>query len=200
MIRTSLLCLCVMTAPAVAADFSDPTWPCVQRKVGELSLGLMWPFPVEEGAVTDPDTKSQIDELAGLLALRRVELSELEPEVSAFAETVNGDAQTLGHVFAQVFKGLSNRRTRIMSGIEKFSLSQIALAEQIDRQRVEMATALEADDFDTVDALEEKTDWDQLIYTDRQQSIVYLCETPQLLERRIFAIAQMLQMNIREDG
>ena len=36
-------------------------------------------------------------------------------------------------------------------------------------------------------------DWDQVIFSDRQQSIVYLCETPQLIEKRLFAIARMLQ-------
>ena len=47
-------------------------------------------------------------------------------------------------------------------------------------------------DFDRMDALEEKLEWDQLIYSDRSQSITYLCETPQLIERRLFTIARML--------
>jgi len=38
--------------PVWAADYSDPTWPCMQRKVETLSLGLMWPLAVPEGPVT----------------------------------------------------------------------------------------------------------------------------------------------------
>ncbi len=53
--------------------------------------------------------------------------------------------------------------------------------------------AEEDPDYDRVDALEEQLDWDQRIYNDRQRSITYLCETPTLLERRLFVIAQMLQ-------
>ena len=55
-------------------------------------------------------------------------------------------------------------------------------------------------DYDRVDALEEQLDWDQIIYTDRQRSIQYICETPVLLERRLFGIAQMLQQVVADKG
>ena len=108
----------------------------------------------------------------------------------------------LGLVFDRVFTGLSKRRTRIISGIGEFSLGQIDLAEQIDRVRAEMDAALAAEppDYDKVDQLEEQLDWDQLIYSDRQRSITYLCETPQIIERRLFAIAQMLQEAVQDQG
>jgi hypothetical protein len=48
-------------------------------------------------------------------------------------------------------------------------------------------------DFDKVDDLEEQLDWDQVIFSDRQRSIEYLCETPVIIERRLFEIARMLQ-------
>ena len=52
--------------------------------------------------------------------------------------------------------------------------------------------AAEKPDFDKVDALEAQADWDERIYTDRAKSLTYVCETPVLLEKRIYAIAQML--------
>ena len=189
------LALVAVSAPAQAADFSDPTWPCVQRKVGSLSLGLMWPYPVDAQRAEDNEAlRADVTELAGYLSLRRVELETLQPRVDAFAATYDGDAAALGLVFESVFNTLSKRRTRIISGIEDFSLSQIALAEKIDANRAEMDAILVADnpDFDRVDMLEERLDWDQIIYTDRQRNIAYLCETPTLLERRLFSIGQML--------
>lgn len=189
-----------MAGPGLAADFSDPTWPCVQRKVADLSLGLMWPNQVDgsEG-IGNPE---EIDEIAGLLALRRIELEDLQPQVAEFATRYNGDPDVLGLVFQRVFDTLSKRRARIISGIEKFSLNQIDLADKIDGTRVEMEQALAAEppDFDRVDALEEQLDWDQLIYSDRQRSITYLCETPQIIERRLFAISQMLQQLTSDQG
>ena len=72
---------------------------------------------------------------------------------------------------------------------------QIALSEKIDAGRAEMDAQMAKDDpdFDRVDALEEQVDWDQRIFSDRQQTITYLCETPTLLEKRLYAISQMLQ-------
>ena len=82
-----------------------------------------------------------------------------------------------------------------IGGIGEFSLGQIALSEKIDSARAEMDSqmAQAEPDFDRVDALEEQVDWDQRIFTDRQKTITYLCETPTLLEKRLYAISQMLQ-------
>lgn len=197
------LALAALGVPVQAADFSDPTWPCVQRKVETLSLGLMWPYPVAPDAAAPPaPLRADFTELANYLSLRRVELDSLKPRVDAFAATYRGDADALGLVFATVFETLSKRRTRIIAGIGDFSLSQIALADNIDVNRAEMDTILAAPepDFDRVDALEEQLDWDQVIYTDRQRNIAYLCETPTLLERRLFTIGQMLQKAVQDQG
>lgn len=193
--------VCGMAAESHAATFSDPTWPCVQRKVETLSLALMWPHPVEAD-VTGPDADQQndINELADSLALRRIVLESLQPKIDAFAATHGGDVESFGLVFQRVFHALSKRRTRIINGIGDFSASQIALAEQIDDSRMEMDVLLAAEqpDYDKIDIVEERIDWDQIIYTDRQRSITYLCETPQLIEKRLFAIAKMLLGSVRE--
>ncbi|MEM8951462.1 MAG: hypothetical protein AAGA21_21930 [Pseudomonadota bacterium] len=191
-----------MAAPAMAADYSDPTWPCVQRKVEKLSLGLMWPLAIDPDFAPEDDVIEQnIDELVETLALRRIELDETKPSVDAFAEAHEGDAALLGQVFAEVFERLSQRRTEIIEGIGSFSLGQIALAEKIDGTRLEMDELMEAEkpDFDRVDALEEQLGWDQTVYTDRQRSIIYLCETPVLLEQRIYGVAQLLQAVVRDE-
>ncbi len=197
-----VLAMSGLAGTANAADFSDPTWPCIQRKVDQMSIGLMWPYPVEEDAELDPDLQKDIQEMAELLALRRLELEELEPRVAAFADRHDGDPRIMSLVFAQVFGSLSKRRTRIIDGIGDFSLSQIGLSEKIESARVEMDAELKASepDYDRVDALEEQIDWDQTIYTDRQQSITYLCETPTLLERRLYSIARMLQNHTSDGG
>ena len=195
----ALVFLCLAT-PVAAADFADPTWPCIQRKVARLSVGLMWPVPIDPEFEPSAELRPEIDALAESLSLRRIDLTELEPDVAAFAQRVDGDPQLLGLVFAEVFNALSNRRTRIIEGIEDFSLGQIALSEKIDMARVEMdAIMAKAEpDFDRVDQLEEQLDWDQVIYSDRQKSITYLCETPVLLEKRLFEVARMLQMNLSD--
>lgn len=186
--------------PVWAADYSDPTWPCVQRKVERLSVGLMWPRPIPESPA-DAAQKAAVRALANKLALRRIPLEDLQADVSAFGAAQGGDPAALGLVFAAVFDSLSTRRAQVIQGIGDFSLSQIALSDRIEaaRQEMEAEMAREAPDFDRVDALEEQIDWDQTIFSDRQQNITYLCETPVLLEKRLFEIARMLQAELRGD-
>lgn len=187
--------------PVAAADFSDPTWPCIQRKVERLSIGLMWPEPLAETALP-ADSDAAADELAQTLALRRVDLDAAQAAVDAFTRTQGSDMALMGAVFARVFDTLSARRTRIMKGIGEFSLSQIALSDRIDTARTAMdeQMTLEAPDYDKLDTLEEQIDWDQRIFTDRQKTISYLCETPTLLEKRLYAIAQMLHRSGQGGG
>lgn len=178
---------------AMAADFADPTWPCVQRKVDRLSVGLMWPDPPAAPDLSD-EVSTAVDDLVARLSLRRIPVEDLPPYVAAFTEAHGHDRALLGHVFSEVFDRLARTRSTVIAGIEDYSLDQIALSERIDAARVEMDTQMAGDDpdFDRVDALEEQIDWDQRIYTDRQRSLTYVCETPVLLEKRLYSIAQML--------
>ncbi|SFR00109.1 hypothetical protein [Poseidonocella sedimentorum] len=183
-----------LVLPAAAADFSDPTWPCIQRKVERLSPGLMWPAPLEEVTLA-PEVESAVEDLVARLALRRTEVEDLQPIVSDFTRENGADPALLGEVFSRVFTRMARTRSAIIKGIEDYSLQQIALAEKIDAARTEMTALMQADapDFDKVDALEEQVDWDERIFIDRQRSLTYVCETPVLLEKRLYAIAQLLQ-------
>lgn len=181
-------------APAAAEDFSDPTWPCVQRKVERLSIGLMWPEPVPDTAL-EGDLADAVETLGATLALRRVGEDEMRSAIDRFVSAHGASVDLMGRVFAESFRRLAQRRTRIIGGIADMSLGQADLAARIDAARSEFDTISARDDpdFDRLDTLEEKIDWDERIYTDRQKSITYVCETPVLLEKRLYAIAQMLQ-------
>ncbi len=73
--------------PVSAEDFSDPTWPCVQRKVESLSMGLMWPGEVDTTIAEEDDAlRSDVEELAEVLSLRRVDLEDARPRVETFAD------------------------------------------------------------------------------------------------------------------
>lgn len=183
--------------PVSAADFSDPTWPCIQRKVESLSAGIMWPHPIEARDF-DTATEAAAKELAGRMALRRVAEAELPPLVGAFVEAHGHDPALLGHLFMLAFDRLARQRQAIMKGIEEYSLSQIALSDRIEATREEMERLMDAaePDYDKVDTLEEQLAWDERIFTDRSQALTYVCETPVLLEKRLYAIAQMLSAEV----
>ncbi|MCI5039400.1 MAG: hypothetical protein MRY81_06935 [Donghicola eburneus] len=188
------LALSVATNQALAADFSDPTWPCIQRKVERLSVGLMWPDPKPEITLTDSQ-ESAVKELAAALSLQRVDMETAGQMVTAFAQIHGAERDLMQAVFTQVFDTVGKRRTRIINGIGNVSTGQIKLAERIDETRSEMDRLMNQPepDYDRVDALEEQLDWDDRIYRERQQSVTYLCESPVLLEKRLFALANLLQ-------
>lgn len=199
-ILPAILIACVThSAPARAADFSDPTWPCVQRKVENLSVGLMWPHPVETPE-TGPETAAAVKNLVSRLVLRRISPEDLGPDIAAFTSAHGSDPVLLGYVFSKTFDALSGTRRKLIRGIEDYSLKQIALSEKIDATRAKMDDLMSAEnpDFDQVDSLEEKLDWDERIYTDRARSLIYVCESPVLIEKRLFAIAQLLLTHVTE--
>ncbi len=193
-IASFALFLALVPAVAGAADFSDPDWPCIQRKVENLSPGLMWPKPVTRTALPP-----EAADLAARLALRRVSLEEAETQVGDFLKkTAGADAQLLGNIFYDVFDKLAEDRHRLISGIARYSRNQIALSKKIEDSRNEMArlTAEKSQDFDRIDKLEEQIDWDERIYKDRTQALTYVCETPVIIEKRAYAIAQLLLKHV----
>lgn len=175
-------------------DFSDPDWPCIQRKVENLSASLMWPAPVTRTPLSPEAT-----DLVEALSLRRVSLEEADAHVRAFVErNKQADGQLLGNIFYGVFDNIAETRQRLIAGIARYSRSQIALSSRIEGARVEMAklSREKSPDFDRIDKLEEQIDWDERIYRDRSQALTYVCETPVLLEKRAYAIAQMLLKHV----
>ena len=199
--RTMVLALvmALAVAPAMAADFSDPDWPCIQRKVANLWVGQMWTGPV----IGEPDLKAWRDlpdvaALAPVLAVRRTSEAEADALVGQFADGA-GDARAekLRLLFAGAFALIDRERSEIISGIGRYARTQTGLAKGIETTQNELTEllAIENPDFDTQDRIEEIEDkiaWDTRIYKDRQQSLTYVCETPVILEKRAFALARMI--------
>ena len=182
--------LAVCAAPLGAVDYSDPTWPCIQRKVENLSVGLMWPHPLPETIDQAPYA-----EIIDTLSLRRLTDDELAAIIHSYlVSNPETNLDTLGIIFNGVFEKLGGLRRQLISGIERYSEQQIALAQKIDAQHSEMAEleALETPDFDRIDEIEAIVHWDERIYEDRVQALTYVCETPVLLEKRLYALAQLL--------
>ncbi|PWE31211.1 hypothetical protein DDZ14_13540 [Maritimibacter sp. 55A14] len=188
------------TGPVFGAASNDPDWPCIQRKVPTLSPGVMWPHPMPENGLTE-ETRAAVEETSDILALRRVTLEEAEAAV-ARAEVAHpefGRAE-YGAIFARVFDRLNARRNELMDGIARYARNQARMAENIEALRAQMKRleSAESPDFDRIDKVEAELDWHERIFTDRARSLRYVCETPVLLEQRIYAIAQMLLARVDE--
>lgn len=185
-----------LVGAALAQPAVDPDWPCVQRKVPELSIGQMWAGPLPEaGATPDPAAA----DLAARIAPRRVSDADVQAAASAYAASLSADErpERLAEVFAAVLDRINAERAQVITGISRYSHRQIEMADRIAAREsalAEFEKVPEAErDMDRFEEEEDALKWDTRVYRDRQQSLSYVCETPVLLEQRAFAIARILQ-------
>lgn len=195
--KSILTLLLMLTAsPALAANGSDPDWPCVQPRQPHLSLGQIWAGPVPDDAAKALARDPQIAALADRLEQRRLPIDQAEAEIADFATTAD-DAQLTALMLA-IFDRIEPNRSALIAGIARYGKKQVQLAAQIETRRDKMAQLEAADspDFDAIDAEEEALDWDQRIFTERQQQLTYVCETPVILEQRAFALARAIASHL----
>lgn len=188
----AILAAVATAGPLLAADPSDPDWPCIQRKVPHLSIGVMWPHPLPEDAAPLPP---DLDDVAAQLALRRVseeQAQALIDEVAARHPDFGLD--DYGRLFQSAFDRIDRQRSDIVAGIGRYARNQARLADEVDQLEAEMTQleAAEEPDFDRMDQIEAELDWRVRIFNDRNKALTYVCESPVLLEQRAYAIAQML--------
>lgn len=183
-------------AGAVAAGEAEPGWPCIQRKQPHLSVGQLWPGPVPDAAAEQAARRDDIVALARVLEQRRLPMADAEARIAAFAEGA-GPAELTG-LFLAVFAPIDAYRSQLIAGIARFAEGQAGLTARIEAGRAEMAhlQAAARPDFDRIDAVEERLDWDTRIFTDRQQQLTYVCETPVILEQRAFALGRAIASHL----
>lgn len=175
-------------------------WPCVQRKVETLSVVAIWDGPPIEG-VKGWFREPGLPDLIELLSTRRVPTAEAEDAITKYAEALPKDQrdEKLLLLFAGLFDKMSTQRRGVMTGIEKYQISQKARAEELQRQSTAIAE-LESkqppgttDDTPEIAALREKFNWAQRIFQERQSNIPLACELPVLIEERLYALTRTIR-------
>ena len=177
-----------------AAEFDDPEWPCIQRRVPDLSIGQMWAGPPPAADALDPE----VEALAGRIAPRRVSVEEIAAAADTALQDVPPEARPewLANLFAAILDRINVERGEIISGIGRYATRQRAIADEIGAMNSELVALQrvpEAErDMDRIEKMQDALAWETRIYKDRAQSLTYVCETPVLVEQRAFAIARAL--------
>lgn len=186
-----------------AAGSTDPNWPCVQRKVPEITAGVVWTGPEIRDDDTSWKQSPAIDGLVKRLAQRRLGLDEAGTLIDQFAEGLEADkSEQLTALFTGLLQTINRERKEIMVGIERYAKKQHALAAKINETRHEFSAVLAKaeltpEDEKQRDALEEQLSWDTRIFDERQQSLIYVCESPVLLEQRLFALGRQILTHLQ---
>jgi hypothetical protein len=179
------------------AQTSD--WPCIQRKVPELSVAAVWSGPPVDAALEGWRNEPEVAEAARRIASRRLPLDEATAEVQSYANDLEAEAKSekLTMLFAGIFQILNAERSEVMEGIERYARKQKLIAEEI-RQDQERLSQLQMADPGSAEAaaLDEQLLVEVRIFNDRRTSLSYVCEVPTLIEQRIFELARAIQGEI----
>ena len=191
-------------SPGRAADPESPDWPCIQRKVPEISAGMMWAGP----PVQDQDRSWRRDEklavLVGELAERRLPIEEAGLRIDDFAAGLGtGKDRKLTLLFTGLLQEINTVRGEIIDGIERYTRRQRDLADRVRSMTAKLAamrakTDASEEDRAAARQLEEELVWQTRIFEEREQSLIYVCESPVLLEQRLFALARQIMNHLEE--
>lgn len=179
-----------------AADPRYPDWPCNQLKVPEISIAAVWAGPPIDDVRETWQNDAQISDLVDRLAARRTPIAEAEKSIAQF---VVGDAAEkegrAKRLFAGLFDTLNRQRSEVMTGIERITRKQKALAGKIRADALELRTLQDAAEHDQakVEELTNQVAWSTRVFEDRRKTINYVCEVPGLIERRLFTLARAIQ-------
>lgn len=183
---------------ALAAAGPDKSWPCVQRKVPVISAGMMWSGPAVDEADRSWQTSRTIAPLVNEAAARRVPLDDAKTAIASFAAGLEADKnRQLTALFTGLLQRINAERRDIISGIERYAKRQAALAEKIKTQsgklqKLRTEAGASDDRQKQIDELERQLAWDTRVFDEREQSLIYVCEAPVLLEQRLFALARKI--------
>ena len=191
-VATALTLLAARTAGAAGTE----DWPCVQRKVPEISLAAVWAGPPLDEAARKWRTDPGIAGLVDRLAARRTSEEEAR---QAIAGLVASSGAAKGPKFLALLAGLvetiNAERAEVIAGIERFGRGQKQLAAAL-REESSKLDAMRADskaDPARVTELSDRLVWDLRIFDERQKSLRFVCEVPVLIEQRLFALSRAIQ-------
>jgi hypothetical protein len=192
---TGLLAWTATVRPATAAA-QEPDWPCQQLLVPDIGPATIWSGPSVDTlphTVVDP----AIRQLAAEFAARKTPLDQAKTKIDDFAKGLPADHrdEQLTRLFAETLAIINQDRGSIIAGIKRYARGQRALADRINESNQKL-TQLASDQVQERDTLSAQRDWALRIYDDRRSSLTYLCQQPDLLEKRAFTLARAIAAHL----
>jgi hypothetical protein len=205
--RVVLCCVAValavsLTRPAFALDPRYPDWPCQQLKVPGISIASVWSGPAIEPIDTTKPTDPKEADLISRLAARRTPIEEARQLIADFVVGTRQEKQEKAKgLFAALYATLNAQRDEVMSGIERLSRKQKAMAEEIRLTTQKMRDLQDAPGADKTqgDELASQLLWRTRIFEDRRKSTSFVCEVPVLIEKRLFDLGSAIQNTLNAD-
>ena len=182
------------------AIHQNQDWPCQQILVERISVAAVWSGPPIDNVPWQKD--AAVATLVVQLAARRTQLNDAEHLIEEFAQTQGANkASGLIAVFAGLFETLNEERTQVIDGLLRFGAKQRELAARIragsapTRRNGTIPAQSSAEQVSDLSA--QQLEWDMRVFDERRQSLVFVCESPTLIEQRLFVLARAIQRNLQ---
>ncbi|UXN67621.1 hypothetical protein N8E89_27175 (plasmid) [Phyllobacterium sp. A18/5-2] len=179
-----------------AAASNDPSWPCIQRKVPELSVGQVWSGPDIPEAAKSWNADTKINELVAELAPRRTPLDVAQKQIVEYATSLPKEQlnDKLFQLFQGLFETLNREREQVVAGISRYAAKQRDLAADLRKEAsaVDAMRAKPDTDPEELDRRDEQLKWETRIFEERVQSLTYVCEVPTIIEQRLYGLSKTI--------
>ncbi|MGE0280580.1 MAG: hypothetical protein AB7P20_08210 [Rhizobiaceae bacterium] len=183
-----------VAAPSYAAQGTDPDWPCIQRKVPELSLPQIWNGPELPPEASGWREDKDVVELVEEVAQRRIPIAEAQQTIRDFVPQLEpGEkAKRLFMLARGLFDHMNAERSQVISGIGRYARGQAEIAARLRKEASQLGDLQVKPDTDIakVQELTDRLNWETRIFEERVQSLTFVCEVPTLIEQRLYALSK----------
>ncbi|MGI2030762.1 hypothetical protein ACRQ1B_00070 [Rhizobium panacihumi] len=186
----------LMPLPLMAAQGDDPDWPCIQRKVPQLSIGQIWTGPALSPVAAEWSRDADLAELVEELAARRLPLAEAQEKIRAFRDGQKQEQwqRRVDMLVQGLFETMNGERAHVISGIARYAHRQRDMAASLraEGSALDLLRAKPGADQVQIAVRSEQLTFRTRIFQERVQSLAYVCEVPTLIEQRLYALVKVL--------
>lgn len=186
----------LIAGPNFAAQGDDPDWPCIQRKVPELSLGQIWNGGELPQTVTGWEKDERVSALVEEVAARRVSLPDAQQKIRDFSAALPDDRRQLQMtmIMQGLFDHMNVERSHVIDGIARYAHRQRNMASALRQEAsaVDLLRARPDADQSEIARRSDRLTFQTRVFQERVQSLTFVCEVPTLIEQRLYALAKTI--------
>lgn len=194
LVHTLVLVTTLASMGGAGAANTDPDWPCMQRKVPQLSLGQIWNGPELPATAKDWAKDPGVSALVDAVAARRTPIAQAQKEIKDFATSLPPEqvATKMTMLVQGMFDHMDAERSHVISGISRYAHKQLEMAAQLRKEASEVdALRAKADaDPDEVERRTDQLNFATRIFNERVQSLTYVCDVPTVIEQRLYQLSK----------
>jgi hypothetical protein len=181
---------------AFAAQGDDPDWPCIQRRVPELSIAQIWTGPQLPLEAADWAKDPLVSGLVADLAARRLPLPQAQERIETYRDSLPEAQKWQGTALLVqgLFDKMNSERSQVIAGIARYARNQREMAMRL-RQEASAVDALRARPNANDRELAQRSErlmFQTRIFHERAESLTFVCEVPTLIEQRLYALVKTL--------